>query len=117
MQRAEQPGERVPVRFDSTGDAATIRLEGDVGINCAAALRQHLMEALSSDRNANHATRISLAEISAIDITAVQLLWAAERESRRSGQPLSAVDAWPAAVVELLHGTGFSALPFSAGAA
>lgn len=107
----------MPVRFDLTGDAATIRLEGDVGISCAAALRQLLMEALSSDRGANHTTRISLAKITTIDITAVQLLWAAERESRRSGQPLSAVDSWPAAIVELLHGTGFSALPFSAGAA
>lgn len=108
----------MPVRFDSTGDAATIRLEGDVGIGCAAALRRLLLEALNLDGSgANHATRISLAKITTVDVTAVQLLWAAEREARRSGRPLPAVDAWPAAVVEVLHGTGFAALPFFVDAA
>ncbi|MGC2637299.1 MAG: STAS domain-containing protein [Acidobacteriaceae bacterium] len=108
----------MPVRFDPAGDAATICLEGDIDIGCAATLRQLLLEALNPDRAAvNHATRISLARITAVDVTAVQLLWAAEREAQSTGHPLPLADPWPAPVAEMLRDAGFSRLPFSADAA
>ncbi|HEY6447032.1 MAG TPA: STAS domain-containing protein [Acidobacteriaceae bacterium] len=108
----------MPVHLDPAGDALTIRLEGDIDIGCAATLHRLLLETLNPDcPGANHATRISLAKINAIDITAVQLLWAAEREAQSTGQPLASADAWPAPVAELLRHSGFSRLPFSADAA
>ena len=58
-----------------------IGLEGAIDIASAAELKKLLLEGLNSGRE----VRVSLAGATDLDVTAVQLLWAAEREASRSG--------------------------------
>lgn len=59
-----------------------IRLEGGIDIASAAELKTLLLQALASGRE----LRADLEAATELDITAVQLLWAAEREAGRSGR-------------------------------
>ena len=61
-----------------------LRLEGAVEIGCAAEFKGLLAQALASGR----ALRISLEGATDLDVTAVQLLWAAERKAKKAGVEL-----------------------------
>ena len=58
-----------------------IRLEGVIDISCAAELKALLLQALESGKT----VRVSVEEAVDLDVTAFQLLWAAEREARGLG--------------------------------
>jgi len=87
-------------------------LEGEVNIECAAALKSALGAALGAEGP----VKISLAGVTGMDVTALQLLAAAEREARAAGRPLSA-DGWPEALRVELRAAGFRELPLSGSAA
>ncbi|MGA8108768.1 MAG: STAS domain-containing protein [Acidobacteriaceae bacterium] len=89
-----------------------IRLEGDIDIGCAAELKQVLEEALAG-RDGSRETRISLATATAMDVTAVQLLWAAERAARASGMVLALESPVPEVLRATLREAGFERFPFS----
>lgn len=108
MQNMER---RVAVSFDP--NSGTVCLEGEVNIECAAELRSALLAALAAERPAT----VSLAALTGVDVTAVQLLWAAERQARADGRPLTAADTWPESVRDQLRSAGFRNLPFSTAAA
>jgi anti-anti-sigma factor len=74
-------GEQLPQTPKSTTAAAEICLRGAVDIVAAAALKQQLQEALGSGNE----IRVSLKEVSELDVTAVQLLYAARRAARAAG--------------------------------
>jgi len=100
----------VPVTFDRSATPGLIRLEGEVNIGSARALKAVLLEALAAGAEA----RISLESATGIDVTAVQLLWAAEREARASGVVLGLSGPVPEALRASLRGAGFERLPFDA---
>lgn len=97
----------MPVRLDPSEAPGIIRLEGEIDIGCAADLRAVLEKALS----ARNETRISLATATGIDVTAVQLLWAAEREARATGMVLALEGPVPEVLRSTLREAGFERFP------
>lgn len=101
----------MPVRFDRSGVPGIIRLEGNVDIECATELKGYLAEAVGAGAE----TRISLEELAGIDVTAIQLLWAAEREAKATGALLTLEEPIPEGLRVVLRGAGFGRLPFDDG--
>jgi anti-anti-sigma regulatory factor len=99
----------VPVIFDRVSAPGVIRLEGEVDISDAARLKEVLLEALRD----HGATRISLGNATGLDVTAVQLLWAAERGARASGVVLALEGPVPGALRSALEAAGFERFPFA----
>jgi anti-anti-sigma regulatory factor len=99
----------VSVTFDREAEPGLIRLKGDVDISQAEDLKRILLDALA----AGHETRIAMETMTSIDITAVQLLWAAEREARKSGMILLPEGKAPDALTILLREAGFDRFPLA----
>ena len=66
-------------------DASLLRLDGIVDISIAAELKNALLEAAALGK----AMRVSVANVTELDVTAYQLLWAAHREAKHKGAPLT----------------------------
>lgn len=79
-----------------------IRLDGEIGIDASAELREFLITACDETRN----LRISLKEVSELDVTAMQLLWAAEREAPVRGIRLEFDSETPSAVQNAFSDAG-----------
>ena len=75
----------MPVTLEQVDALSLIRLEGAIGIGCAAELKRLLLLALGSGRE----VRVSRQEAADLDVTAVQLLWAAARQAQASGAGFS----------------------------
>jgi anti-anti-sigma regulatory factor len=71
----------VSIRFDQSQTLNTIFLEGAIDISSAAELKRILIEAIDSKIG----LLVSLARTTALDVTTLQLLHAAEREAETSG--------------------------------
>jgi anti-anti-sigma regulatory factor len=69
------------VSLDKCDAGVLIALASTIDIACAAELKALLLEALNSSTE----VRISLDDATGLDVTAFQLLWAAERQARISG--------------------------------
>jgi hypothetical protein len=65
-------------------------------------LKQRLTGALSSGKR----VRLSMLGTTGLDVTAVQSLWAAERESRAPGVPFALEDEKPGQIVTAPAATG-----------
>lgn len=103
----------MPVIFDQTATPGVIRLEGEVNIADAAQLKEVLLTALREGGG----TRISLKTATGLDVTAVQLLWAAEREARASGMVLALDGPVPDGLYAALRAAGFERFPLADGEA
>ncbi|MGC2301181.1 MAG: STAS domain-containing protein [Acidobacteriaceae bacterium] len=99
----------MPVTFDRSEAAGVVRLEGDIDIASAAQLKEVLLEALAQRGEA----RISLETATGIDVTAVQLLWAAEREAKASGVVMALQGPVPETLRATLREAGFESFPFT----
>lgn len=75
----------MPITSDKTQERYIVRLEGDVDIGRAAELKAALMEAIASRKE----VCLDLDGVTDLDVTAVQLLWAAAREMEGAGGSLS----------------------------
>ena len=91
-------------------ESTLIRLDGTVEVASAAEFKQILMDALHRARP----VRVALEAVTGIDVTGVQLLWAAQREANSCGVPFTAASALPDAVAAHLRGLGFDGFPVSA---
>lgn len=101
----------MPVTFDQGAEPGLIRLEGEVDISDAPELKRVLLEALAKKGE----VRISAEAATGIDITAVQLLWAAEQEAGRADTILALQGTLPEMVRVSLREAGFERLPLAAG--
>jgi anti-anti-sigma factor len=99
----------VAIRLDREKSPGLIELEGAIDIAGAAELKSVLVEALASARE----TRISLEKATSVDVTAVQMLWAAEREAKTSGGVLALEGEVPEAVRAALRAAGFERFPLA----
>jgi anti-anti-sigma regulatory factor len=99
----------VPVIFDRAVTPGVLRLEGEVDIADARQLKEILLEAVGE----GGAGRISLEMTTGLDVTAVQLLWAAEREARASGMVLALAGPVPPALRATVDAAGFERFPFA----
>jgi anti-anti-sigma factor len=100
----------MPLTLEQGETASVVRLEGEVDISLAAELKGLLLQALSTGRE----THLSLARVTALDVTAVQVLWAAERNARTSGVAFALDGQVPEPVSAALKNAGFDEFWFSA---
>lgn len=99
----------MPVIFDRAATPGVLRLEGEVDIADARRLQEILLEAVGE----GEAARISLEMATGLDVTSIQLLWAAEREARASGRVLALEGRVPQALRATLDAAGFERFPFA----
>ena len=71
----------MPVTMERQEDHALIRLEGECNVTSVAELKTILLEGLASGKD----LRLDLERVEEIDITVMQLLWAAGRAAERMG--------------------------------
>jgi anti-anti-sigma regulatory factor len=100
----------VPIRLETKDGQSVIELKGVIDISASAELKQLLVEAL----HGGQAVRIALAGATDLDVTAVELLWAAEREARGSGVSFSLAGPAPASILAALAEAGFKKFPVPA---
>ena len=81
---------------------AVIGLDGVVDISSAAELKTLLLRALHGGKK----VRVSLDKVTDLDVTAVQLLWAAEREASKAGAGFSFAGPAPAELSAALGEAG-----------
>lgn len=100
----------MPVTFDRAAQPAVIRLAGKIDIAVASELKDLLLAALGLASEVH----ISLEQASSLDVTAVQLLWAAERQARASGGAVLLEGAVPEGLSVALKEAGFEPLACAA---
>jgi anti-anti-sigma factor len=99
----------MPVRLDQSGDLCLLRLEGEISVGVATELKDVLLRALASRTE----VRLDLEHATEFDVTALQLLWAAEREAHRSGKAFTLVTPVPRNVLLATREAGLKAFPFA----
>ncbi len=70
------------IALEQGDQSSAIRLEGAIDIASAAELKERLVQALKAGHEEGTDVRVSIAGVEYLDVTAYQLLWAAEREAR-----------------------------------
>lgn len=94
------------ISLNQLDDSSLIRLDGVIDIASAVELKAALLEALATGKE----VRISLEATTDLDVTAFQLLWAAEREAKRLGVGLTLTGQPPEQVVRSLASVGLDGL-------
>jgi anti-anti-sigma factor len=89
--------------LETKDEQSVVVLDGAIGIAQAAELKQLLVQSLESGLS----VRIALEGVTDLDVTAVELLWAAEREARKSGVKFALQGQAPEAVLTALSEAGF----------
>jgi len=89
---------------------SVVRLEGSIDISLAAELKALFAKALSAGKDVS----VSLDQVSYLDVTAVQLLWAAGQQARRSGIGFSLSGHLSDPLFTLLANAGIPSFPDSA---
>jgi anti-anti-sigma factor len=97
----------MPIALNQNKVPNVIRLEGDIDITRAAELKKVLLQALDSKKE----LRLELTGTPELDVTALQLLWAVEREARRLGVGILLAGRVPDAVLAALEDAGFPEFP------
>ncbi len=97
----------MPVTVAQIEAVRFIRLEGEVTIAYAAELKKVLLEALASGGE----LRLDMARATEVDITALQLLWAAEREARACGRAYTLEGTVPDEILATATEAGLEKFP------
>jgi anti-anti-sigma regulatory factor len=97
----------VGIILEQREESSVICLEGVIDIAYAAELKTILLDALTS----GHAVRVSLDRCADLDVTAVQLLWAAAREAKSLGVGFTLAGQLPEPVSTTLKDAGFERFP------
>lgn len=79
--RGVQKEHGVPVTLEQNETLSLLRFEGAIDISLAAELKTLLLQALGSGCEVS----VSIEAATDLDVTAVQLLWAAAREAKKAG--------------------------------
>lgn len=95
------------VTLEKSEALSLIRLVGAIDISCAAELKGLLLQALA----AGGEVRVSLDGAEDLDVTAVQLLWAAGREARRSEVRFALAGGVPGPIAAAVADAGFEEFP------
>ena len=94
--------------FSQTDASSLVLLEGAIDISVAAELKAALLEAIAAGK----AIHVSAEAVSELDVTAYQLLWAAERETWQLGVKFMLTGQMPPLVKSALSDMGFEACAF-----
>lgn len=98
---ANNEGATVSVGLSQDGGCCRIQLGGAVNIACAAEMKTSLLQALETGQE----ICVSLNGVTELDVTAVQLLWAAGRDAKRRGLGFSITNP-PQPICRLLEEAG-----------
>ena len=98
----------MPIIFNQGEDVCHIRVEGEVNISSAAELKRLLVAALASKKT----LRLDLERATDLDVTALQLFWAAEREARESAVGFTLMGRLPEEISDALRDSGFAGFSF-----
>jgi len=114
MRRGAGKGGIVPVTLEQNEHETRIHLEGVVDISSAAELKGMLVEAMHvPETDASVRVRVSLENADELDVTAVQLLWAAARHAKSAGVGFAIESQVPETVSAVLAQAGLGSLPIS----
>jgi anti-anti-sigma regulatory factor len=97
----------VPIALERSDATNVICLDGVVDIACAAELKTQLLDALAAGAE----VRVDLERVADLDVTWVQLIWAAQREARRAGVKFSFSGQVPEKIGAALLHAGFAGFP------
>jgi anti-anti-sigma regulatory factor len=92
----------VSITLEQSESLSVIWLEGAIDITSAGELKEFLLRALGAGRE----VRVSLEAATDLDVTAVELLWAAGREAKGAGVGFSLAGQVPAAISAALKEAG-----------
>jgi anti-anti-sigma factor len=95
------------VTLDQSEARRGIGLDGEINIVCAAEMKKLLLQALASGRE----LRVDLEGATEMDVTALQLLWAAEREARGSGRGFTLAGRVPEEIAATARDAGLEKFP------
>jgi anti-anti-sigma regulatory factor len=96
----------VGIALSQSDDSSMIQLDGAVGITCAAELKAALLKAIEAGKRIS----ICAGKTTDLDVTAFQLLWAAEREAKKLGKKFALQRDLPESVRSSLAGAGLVGL-------
>jgi anti-anti-sigma factor len=99
----------VSTNLEIADQRCVVRLEGEIDINCSEELKSTLVEALSQRRE----LQVDMTRASDLDITVIQLLWAAVRAAAKSGIPFVVCDGVPERIRRMALDGGFEGFPGS----
>lgn len=100
----------MPITLDQDETLCLIRLEGDINVTFAAELKTILLQALGTAKD----VRLNLERVTELDVTAVQLFWAALQEAKKAGVGFTLVGCMPETVSAALSAAGFEKVPIPA---
>jgi anti-anti-sigma regulatory factor len=79
------------VTLDQSAKGSVVRFEGEVGVGAASEVKDALLDGLASGRE----LAVDLARVNELDVTTLQLLWAAERAAAEAGVKLGLTSPMP----------------------
>lgn len=91
------------ITLEQRGESSVILLEGAIGVEAAVQLKGLLLQACEAGKP----VRVALGEGPDLDVTAVQLLWAARRATTEAGLEFESLGKVPEAVALTLSRAGF----------
>lgn len=97
----------MPITLEDGDAVSVIRLEGDLDISCSDELKRVLLEAISLRKE----LQLDVARATDLDITSIQLLWAAAREVEKSGMSFVVAGEIPENVGCAVREAGFENFP------
>ena len=97
----------MPVTLDQGEAFCLVHLDGPVNITSAADLKKLLLQALESGKD----LRVDLELATELDVTILQLLWAAERKAAGSGTGCTLSGRVPPGVSDAVLNAGFEKFP------
>jgi STAS domain len=98
----------LPVSLEQEGALSRIRLQEGIDISCAQELKTLLLQGLT----AGGEVRVLLADATGLDVTAVQLIWAARRLAEASGVVFTLSGPVPESVSSALGNAGLGPFLF-----
>jgi anti-anti-sigma regulatory factor len=99
----------MPVTLHQGEDLCVVCLEGEINIASAGKLKAVLLRALASGTG----LRLDLERTTELDVTALQLLWAAEIEARKTRKVFTLAGIVPQDVSQAAGEAGFERFPFA----
>ena len=97
----------MPVRFEQEETMGWLKLEGEVDISSAAELKNIVNEAFASGKE----VKVDVSRATELDVTALQLLWAAAREARAIEIGFTLAGQIPSEIVATVSAAGFEHFP------
>ncbi len=95
-------GDAVGITLDQSERSSVIRLEGSIDIAVAAELKKLLLQASKTGNE----IEVSLEDATGLDVTAVQLIWAARRAAEGAGSAFALSGAVSESVSSALRFAG-----------